>query len=73
MTAEEAIPALRETIAELQAGGLTFEPSGWAIVVCTCTQAEGMLVACALGTRLAHGPGAFPCGTFLLRQLPAGL
>lgn len=70
MTAEQALPVLRAEIAALEASGRPFVAAEWAVVVCSCTQAEGALVAITLGTRIAHGPGAFPCGVFLLQHLP---
>lgn len=70
MTADEVLPVLRLEIAEIEASGASWVPDEWAVVVCDCTQADGAIVAAALGTRLAFAPGAFPCGAFLLRHLP---
>lgn len=70
MTVEEAVTLFRDEIALLEASGTPFEPARWSLVTCACTQAEGMLVAVALGIRLAFAPGAFPCGSFMLCELP---
>lgn len=70
MTSAQALPLLRAEIASMEAEGQPFRPEEWAIVVCDCTQAEGFLLAAELGTRLAHGPAVYPCGSFLLKRLP---
>lgn len=70
MTSDQALTLFREEIAALEASGTPFVPDRWSLVTCDCTQADGMLIATALGIRLAFAPGAFPCGSFMLAQLP---